>query len=122
MTPTSAVPMIKLSQSLNAWGTSGFEDVLKAEIEQLDVAQLPLQQGLALSSYATDSPRKAVIIGVADDEKFIHVTAGIFYSGIIAGCSCEDDPTPVDEVTEYCKVRFEINKQTAETTAILVEE
>ena len=61
-----------------------------------------------------------MIILVADDEGFIHVKAGIFYSGIIAGCSCADDPTPVDEQNEYCEVQFEINKKTAEATVALL--
>jgi len=39
--------MIHLHQSLEAWGTPRFPDVLKNEVEQLDDAQLPLQAGLA---------------------------------------------------------------------------
>jgi len=114
--------MIQLAKSLNAWGTPGFEDIFKAEVEQLGVDQLPLQQGLSSSSYVTDSPRKVLVMSVADENEFIRVTAGIFYSGIIAGCSCADDPTPVDEVNEYCEVRFEIDKKTAETVVTLLVE
>ncbi|HJW81908.1 MAG TPA: hypothetical protein VJ396_06645 [Acidiferrobacterales bacterium] len=113
--------MLRLSKTLSAWGTSVFEDILKGEVEQIDVDQLPLQQGLSTSSHVTDSPRTVMIIRVADDDGFIHVKAGIFYSGIIAGCSCADDPTPVDEQNEYCEVQIEINKQTAEATVALLE-
>jgi len=111
--------MIRLTESLSAWGTSGFEDILKGEVEQIDPDQLPLQQGLSISSHVTDSQRTVLIINVADDEGFIRVTAGIFYSGIIAGCSCADDPTPVDEQNEYCEVQIEISKKTAEATVAL---
>jgi hypothetical protein len=114
--------MIRLTKTLNAWGTPGFEDILKAEVEPIDVDQLPLQQGLSTSSSVTQNPRKLIIFRVADDERFIHVKAGIFYSGIIAGCSCADDPTPVDEQTEYCEVQIDINKQTAEATVVLLAE
>jgi len=115
--------MIRLINTLNAWGTTGFEGVLKGEVEQLDVDQLPLQQGLSASSHVTDSQRKVLIFSVADEEEFIHIKAAIIYSGIIAGCNCADDPTPVDEQNEYCEVRIEINKKTAETTvALLVQE
>ena len=62
-----------------------------------------------------------MIISVADDPDHIHVKAGIFYTGIIAGCSCADDPTPVDEQAEYCEVRLEINKATAATAISLLE-
>ena len=79
-----------------------------------------MQQGLSTSSYATDSPRKVMIIRVADDEGFIHVKAVIYYSGTIAGCSCADDPTPVDEQNEHCEVQFEINKKTAGATVALL--
>ena len=113
-------PMIRLIKTLNAWGSSGFEDILKAEVEQLDTDQLPLQQCLSTTSYVTDSPRKMLIISVADEEWLIRVKAGIFYSGIIAGCSCADDPTPVEEQNEYCEVQLEINKKTAEATVVLL--
>ena len=112
--------MIRLTKTLNAWGTPAFEDILKSEVEQLDADLLPLQQGLTTSSHVTDSPRKVIIICAADDEGFIQVKAGIFYSGIIAGCSCADDPTPIDEQSEYCEVQIEINKKTAEAMVTLV--
>lgn len=114
--------MIRLAKTLSAWGTSGFEDILKGEVEQLDTDLLPLQQGLSTSSHVTDSQRQAMIIRVSDDEGFIRVKAGIFYSGIIAGCSCADDPTPIDEQNEYCVVQIELNKQTAEATVTLLDE
>jgi hypothetical protein len=112
--------MIRLTESLNAWGTSGFEDILKSEVEQIEPDQLPLQQGLSISSYVTDNQRTVLVLSVADDAGFIRVTAGIFYSGIIAGCSCADDPTPVDEQNEYCEVQIEISKKTAEATVALL--
>ena len=114
--------MIRLTKSLNAWGTSGFGEVLKGEIEQLDVDQLPLQQGLSTSSHVTDSPRQVILLRIADGEGCIHAKAGIFYSGVIAGCSCADDPTPIDEQNEHCVVQFLIDRQTAEASVSLLAE
>ncbi len=114
--------MIRLPQSLNAWGTPGFNDVLKREIEQLDAAALPLQQGLARSSHVTGRPFQAMIIGVHEEAGLIRVKAGIFYTGIIAGCSCADDPTPIDELNEYCVVQIDIDRTTADATVTLLEE
>jgi hypothetical protein len=114
--------MIRLSKTLNAWGTPDFESVLKEEIEQLNVKQLPLQQGLSTSSYALDNKVKARIISASESANFIHAKIGIFYTGIIAGCSCADDPTPINENNEYCEVQLEINKITAETTLTLLAE
>jgi hypothetical protein len=63
-----------------------------------------------------------VVLGVAEEPDYIRVKAGIFYQGIIAGCSCADDPTPVGEQTEYCVVQFDIDKQTAEARITLLED
>ena len=114
--------MIRLTKSLNAWGTPDFKDILKAEIEQMGAEQLPLQQGLSTSSYALDDKLHALIINVTEEANFIRAKVGIFYTGIIAGCSCADDPTPVEEQTEYCVVQLDINKMTAETTVALLAE
>jgi hypothetical protein len=45
---------------------------------------------------------------------------GVFFSGIITGCSCADDPTPVETQNEYCELLFAIDKATAETTITLL--
>lgn len=112
--------MLRLARTLNAWGQPDFKDTLKQEIEQLGSAQLPLQQGLSVSSYALDDKLDAVILDSTEDEGFLQIKAGLFYTGIIAGCSCADDPTRVDEQGEYCEVQIEINKLTAETTVVLL--
>jgi hypothetical protein len=113
--------MIQLSKSAAAWGSPEFNDVLKGELGKLCIHQLPLQQGLSGSNHAMDCRVEAMIISSTDDAEHIHVKAGIFYSGIIAGCSCADDPTPVDEQSEYCEVQLDINKETAETVITLLE-
>lgn len=114
--------MIRLPKSLNAWGTTAFKDVLSQEIAQLDATELPLQQGLAGSSYVTERPFQAMLISASEGAGLLRVKAGIFYTGVIAGCSCADDPTPIDELNEYCVVQFDIDTTTAETTVTLLAE
>ena len=114
--------MIRLARSLSAWGTPYFEDILKSEIEQLGAEQLPLQQGLSTSSYALDDKLNVRMISASEEASFIRAKVGIFYSGITPGCSCADDPTPVEEQVEYCVVQLDINKTTAETTVALLAE
>ena len=116
------IDMIRLNETLNAWGTPSFEDVFKQEIERIDAGQFPLQQGLSTGSYALDGKFNVMVIGVSEEAGSIRVKAGIFYSGIIAGCSCADDPTPVNEESEYCVVQLDIDKQTADTTIALLAE
>lgn len=112
--------MVKLTQSLKAWGSPVFNEVVKQELEQLGASELPLQQGLSQSSVVSNSPYQVMIIDVAEDEYLLRVKVGIFYQGIIAGCSCADDPAPVDEQTEYCIVQCLIDRKTAEAAVTLV--
>jgi hypothetical protein len=50
------------------------------------------------------------------------VKLGVFYTGIIAGCNCADDPTPIDTQTEYALISLRIDKQTAEADFSLLAE
>lgn len=63
-----------------------------------------------------------MIIGVAEENEYIRVKAGIFYQSIIAGCSCADDPTPIDTNQEYCVVQFIIDKSSSAAKVELIEE
>jgi len=114
--------MLLFSKSLHTFGDSNFEGVLKKEIEQFDAKLLPLQQGLSAGGYALYDTFNVMIIGVVDSGKYLQVKAGIFYHGIIAGCSCADDPSPTDVTTEYCEVLFEIDRGTGEGIVELVGE
>ncbi len=114
--------MIRLPETVSALASPELRAVAKREIERLDPAALPLQQGLARSSHVTDHPFQAVILGVHEDPERVRVKAGIFYTGIIAGCSCADDPTPIDELDEYCVVQFDVDRATADTTVTLLDE
>ena len=112
--------MIQLNQTLRAWGTPEFKAVLKQEIAQLGIEQLPLQQGLTSGNYVTAEPISVMIHNVAEIGNIIRVRAGIFYQGILGGCSCADDPTPTSESNEYSEVQLDIDKSTAVTTVALV--
>lgn len=114
--------MIKLTNSLNAWNNAEFNSIFKNEIQSLDPALLPLQQGLSLSSYVGSNPISVVILNCSEKPDQLQIKTGIFYTGIIAGCSCSDDPTPVDEQNEYCEMQFNIDKKSAETCVSLLAE
>ena len=114
--------MFSLRNVVDAWETPAFNAMLKREIEQLDADLLPLQQGLSYSSHVSGGKFSAIILSVVDAEDSLRVKAGIVYSGIIAGCSCADDPTPVDVIAEYCELLFAIDKASGLSTVILVDE
>lgn len=114
--------MFQLPKSLHAFGDPGFEKTLKTEIEQLDAKLLPLQQGLSAGGYALYDAFNVMIIGVSEHSKHLHVKAGVFYHGVISGCSCADDPSPTDVTTEYCEVLFEVDRVTGEATVTLASD
>lgn len=104
--------MVTLARILESHGQADFEAVLKQEIERLDPATLPLQQALTLGSRVADTAFSVMLLGVADEGGTLQVKIGIIFSGIDAGCSCADDPTPINENTEYCEMLVHIDKRT----------
>ncbi|MBT9568113.1 MAG: hypothetical protein IV085_07420 [Thiobacillus sp.] len=112
--------MIRLPASLKAWNTPQFRRTLQDEIEALDHHLLPLQRGLARSSQVTERPVQVMVISETETAHAIIVNVGVFYTGVIAGCNCADDPTPIDEQNEYCVIELVIDKRTAETEIGLI--
>ncbi|MBU0751561.1 MAG: hypothetical protein KJ787_10380 [Gammaproteobacteria bacterium] len=108
--------MIRLPLALQAWSRPDFREVLKAEIERLEASALPLQQGLSASSHALDDGFSVMVIGDGADAATVQVRLGVFFSGVVAGCNCADDPTPVEAQNEYCEMQLSIDRRTAEAT------
>ncbi len=92
-----------LPNSLRALDTSTFAATLKQEIAALPFDSLPLQQCLRQSSAISNEPLTIMILGHRDNQHERIIRLGVSFSGIIAGCSCADDPTPIDTITEYCE-------------------
>ena len=109
------------TQALANWNSTEFNDLLKQAIIEMDIHQLPLQQAMTQSSHLSDSKIDVIILNTTENESSVTAKVGIFYFGIIAGSCCSDDPTPVDEIQEYCELEFLIDNQTAEFTVTLLE-
>jgi hypothetical protein len=114
--------MIQLTKAVTAWGSNLFAETLKQEILRLDTGLLPLQQGMTYGNHASDENLTVMILNVSDDKHSIHAKTGIFFTGIISGCQCADDPSPDNQQPEYCEVMFDINKETAETVMHLLSD
>ncbi len=71
-----------------------------------------LQKGLSRSSYALDEALQIVILKQQQDDAHLLLHLGLFYTGVIAGCSCADDPTPLETEPEYCELRLQIDRIT----------
>lgn len=105
-----AEPGISLPRARAAWGGADFAATLKAELEALPHAALPLQAALAYASAVADEPIVALVAGAEADAHRIHARVVILYAGVIAGCNCADDPSPIDSRPERCELRVEIDR------------
>lgn len=111
---------ILLLRALEASGSPDFENILKQEIEALGADRLPLVQALTAGNYIASNAIQAMILAVTQEKDCIRVKAGIFFEGILAGCSCADDPTPVEPQSEYCEIQFDIDRATARASVSLL--
>lgn len=100
-----------LPDSVRAWGTTDFSATLKRELAA-HADELPLQQALSGTSAVADEAITVVLLAAQADAAHIHAKVGIFFGGILAGCSCADDPTPVEPQTEYCELQVAIERAT----------
>jgi hypothetical protein len=116
------MPTIALPLTLAAWDTPEFRTVFAREVEALDADLLPLQQGLSVTSAVADEPFRVVLIGAETTTHGLRIRAGVFYAGIVGGCSCADDPTPLESQTEYCVVVFEIDADSGAAQVALAPE
>lgn len=114
--------MVNLADIIKEWGRPNFENILKNTIEKMGLKQLPLQQGLSSSNMAVDGKHKVIILNTSDSQDSINIKIGVFYFGIIAGCNCAGDPSPVDEQNEYCEIQLTINKKTGDASISLLSD
>lgn len=97
---------LHLPEALAAWGTPAFQSTLKRELES-QAAALPLQQGVAQGGVADGSNLAISVFGTREDERAVHAEVGVFFSEVVAGCNCGDDPM---ELHAYCVMQVSISK------------
>jgi hypothetical protein len=101
----------KFPKSLRAWQTDAFDRTLKGEVEDMNGQTLPLSAGTSQGGFVDDHRITATVLTVTDDECSIVADVGVFFTEIVAGCSCGDEP---DSINAYCRMQIRIDKTTAE--------
>lgn len=114
--------MLRLTRTLNAKDSTDLAAIFKQELAQLGRDYLPLQQALRQGSSVLDTPLTVLMHEAHSSDQQLHIHAGIFYQSVTAGCSCADDPTPLNEHTEYCEVQVFIDTRDARASVMLVED
>jgi hypothetical protein len=113
--------LIILKRSAKSWGTELFTETFKQEVKELTLDDLPLQRALNLGSHALTDDLGIMINQAKQVNNTILVRAGVFFSSVIAGCNCADDPSPIDKQSEYCEMDFAIDQTSAETSILLCQ-
>jgi hypothetical protein len=111
--------MLSFPRPLNAWKTDGFRPILKAEIEGMGAEYLPLDEGTSQGGFVDDSKITATVLSVKDEANSIAAEVGVFFTEIVAGCSCGDEP---DSLKAYCRMRILIEKATANARISVIPE
>lgn len=99
-------------ESLDTWPAPHFKQVLTRQLMQLSLDQLPLQNALSQGNIATLDHLQFTINSSEFNDNSLKVGLGVFFSSIISGCNCSDDPSPVDLINEYCELILVINRST----------
>ena len=111
--------MIKFSDSLRDWQTNAFSNSFKRDIQGLPSGALPLQARGMQNGLVDDSDLSLTILQTIETEDTLKTKAGIFFSEIIGGCSCGDDPATENA---YCEIWVDICKVTSEASFLLADE
>lgn len=106
-------PVIRLPRSRDALGTPRAAAILKQEIEALPAACLPLQALLTRTACALDD-FGVTVLAIDENTDPMRIRIGVFLQGLDPGCSCADDPTPVEPLPEYGELEVEIDRRTAQ--------
>lgn len=107
---------LMLPRSAAAWNSAAFRSTLIDEMQTLGpehpALQPLLQAGLRQTSAVADIALAAHLLSSRDSDGHVQAHLGLFYAGLIAGCSCADDPSPVDTITEHCELLLDIDLAT----------
>jgi hypothetical protein len=108
---------LQLTQALKHWGSTDFEQTLKAELENLPADTLPLQQATSQGGIVDDSNISASVLSSEASDKEIRIRTGVFFTEIVAGCNCSDPPL---ETNGYCLLEIVIDRTSAEASVALI--
>lgn len=111
--------MPKLLDTLQQSRSSSFEKALKRELENLPAGTLPLEQGTSRGGFIDDSDISVTVINAKQNENSIQAKVGVFFTEIIVGCGCGDDPIAENA---YCEMLISIDKATSEAEFMLIRQ
>jgi hypothetical protein len=73
-----------------------------------------LQAGLTQTSAVAEAPFAVQLLSQREQDGRILIHLGLFYAGIIAGCSCANDPSPLGSINEFSELLLELRIATGD--------
>lgn len=102
--------MPELFDALRESRSSLFGKALKHELENLPAGTLPLEKGTSRGGFVDDSDISVTVINTTQNENGIEAKVGVFFTEIIVGCGCGDEPVPENA---YCELLISIDRTTS---------
>ena len=99
---------ISLRHCLEAADAESFKQRLAAALNALPGGNLPLHAGCEQGGLVDDSNISASVLSVEQDKDRFLARVGIFFTEIVGGCNCNDDPL---EVNAYCVLEVAISRR-----------
>lgn len=109
----------RFPDALRDWGNETFAQTLKAELRALGRGALPLQQGTTQGGLVDDSAIETTLLHARDAGGHLETRVGVFFTEIVGGCSCGDDPL---QANAYCVLQIDIDKTSTEATVSLLRD
>jgi hypothetical protein len=53
-----------------------------------------------------------MVLATDEEDDGLRARVGVFFTGIISGCQCADDPTPLEGFPEYAEIEVTIQRET----------
>jgi hypothetical protein len=101
----------RFTAALRDWGSEHFAATLKREILALGPSDLLLHRVTTQGGLVDGAGIDATILDTTEDDGALVVRVGIFFTEVVGGCSCGDEPASSQA---YCEVQLRIDKDTAE--------
>ncbi len=109
--------MITLPASLKHWNSTSFKDTFKSEVLNLKPDSMPLHLATTQGGYVNYDNIGLSILSTNEDENYLNIKTGIFFTEVVGGCNCDDDPV---ETNNYCTLLINIDKSTSACSFTLI--
>lgn len=100
---------ITLQDCVEAMDAKDFAKRLAQRVQALPAGALPLQIGCRQGGRVDDHDIATTVLGVDQQADQVVARVGVFFTELVGGCNCNDDPV---EVNAYCVLRVSIERAT----------